>query len=106
MPETSTVDPTVDSGKTIVIINRGQRTYHVSGGRSLPPGGSVELLENEAKSLLGYQDLVDAKKAAPALGQAMDELQAENARLKAEIENLKADFAQATTIKTSGKKDK
>jgi hypothetical protein len=86
-----------DSGKTIVLINRGMRTFHVSGGRSLPPGGSIELLENEAKSMLGYSDLVDAAKAAPALGDAIDALRSENAALKKKIMELEEEVEQSST---------
>jgi hypothetical protein len=82
-----------------VIINKGQRTYHLSDGpnkekRALEPGASIEVSAEEAKPLLAYDDIVDASEVVPQNTQEIERLRAENARLKAEQETLKGSTKQ------------
>ena len=80
--------------KGTIVVNRGIRTYHLVNGpngetRTLPPGGSIELLdEKEAKHMLRYHDIKDIKDAAPQASQRIQDLEKQLAAAKAENENL------------------
>lgn len=83
-----------------VIINRGVRTWTLKPGkdkegkpvaRILPPGGSIECLDDaEAKDLVGYKDLVDAAKSVPAVTDKVKVLTEERDALKAQVVDLQA----------------
>lgn len=82
----------------VVLLNRGLRTYHLLDGknkdgsplkRALPPGGSIETLdEAEAKNLLGYSDIVDAEKAIKPVADKIKELTDERDSLKEQVADL------------------
>lgn len=92
-----------------VIINRGQRAYKLADGpnglkRTLEPGGSLEVTAAEAKTLLGYRDIVDASKAVPQTAQEIERLQAENERLKSERKSLQESAPAPKAKKRTGHK--
>jgi hypothetical protein len=70
--------------KTIPVYNRGGRTFHTSQGH-LGPGKTQHLPEKEAEGLLGYEDLLDARKIV------------EPADLKAELKNKDDEIAALKT---------
>lgn len=80
--------------KGTIIVNRGTRTYNLLNGpngesRSIPPGGSIEVLDDkEAAHLLRYNDLQDMAKASPQTAAKIKAHEAEIARLTAENERL------------------
>lgn len=74
-------------GKTVVLLNRGLRSYKTSVGL-LEPGSSVSLPEAEAKGLMVYRDLVDAAKAMPQQAAKHKALEDENAKLKKQLADL------------------
>lgn len=81
-----------------VLMNKGPRTYGLKDGkdkegnpvkRILPPGGSIEALDDEeAKHYLGYRDIVDAAKAVPAVTDKIKVLTEERDALKAKVADL------------------
>lgn len=73
----------------VVVFNRGQRKYQISGKRVLEPGKSIEVKGKEARLLLGQRDIVDADKVVP-VGPGKKALKEENDKLKKENEQLKA----------------
>lgn len=74
-------------GKTIVLMNRTPRTFHTSVGE-FAPDTTIEVSEDEAKTLMDYHGIVDASKIVPVSNET-EKLRKENAELKAEIEKLK-----------------
>jgi hypothetical protein len=76
---------------TVMILNRGARTYRLKGDVVLAPGTAVSVPESEASALLGYKDLIDASKfvKSPEIGA----LKAENEKLAAELAALKESIA-------------
>ena len=99
------------SEKTISLHNRGIRTFRMPGAGGekvtiLGPGETVEVPEQVAKDHMGYKDLVDAAKMAPAQAKRQAALEDENARLKARVEELerkKAPDAPAKADQKGGK---
>lgn len=84
----------------IPVYNRGQRSYHTSEGL-LERGGTHHLPKEEADKLLGYEDLIDARKIVEPqdfskkvakLTEERDELKAQNEALVAENENLQKEL--------------
>lgn len=68
----------------VTVVNRSQaKSFHLSGGRVLGPGESIEVEGNDARMLLKYREVVDAskavKKAAPPKAKAAPDLEPESA---------------------------
>jgi hypothetical protein len=101
----------------VVLLNRGLRTWNLTDAvewegklvrrtrqadgtwnpadkvtkRSLPPGGSIEAIDQaEADHLLGYKEIVDAEKAVPALADREKVLRDQIASLQETINGLQA----------------
>ena len=81
------------SDKIINVHNRGKGAVITSKGR-LNPGASLPLPEDEAKGLIGHRGLVDAAKIvnSPAV-------EAENAQIRKDIGELKAQLAAVNAEK-------
>lgn len=75
--------------KSIVLLNRGLRTYKTSVG-DIPRGESLAVPEAEAKKLMAYRDLQDASKAMPQQA-------AKHAALEAENEDLRKQLSAASS---------
>ena len=97
----------------VVLLNQGVRTYTlkpivrfdkvkladgtettrevVVKQRVLPPGGSIETLDDaEATLYLGYRDIRDAANVVPANSERIKSMEAEIERLKADNARLEA----------------
>jgi hypothetical protein len=120
----------------VVLLNQGVRTYTlkpivrfdkvkladgtettrevVVKQRMLPPGGSIETLDDaEATLYLGYRDIRDAANVVPAnseriksMESEIERLKADNARLQAASEPPKTEEAPAPEAAPSKKKGK
>ncbi len=99
----------------VMLLNRGARTWDLKDGkdkdgkpvkRKLPPNGSIEALdEHEAKTMLGYHEIVDAEKAMPAVGDKMKALQDEVSRLQAELADARKRLEKYEPPKTDKDED-
>ena len=78
----------------VAILNQGKGKFKLSGKRVIPPLGILEVSADEAKKLLNYKVLVDASKAVRPSKDAA-KLKAENASLKAQLEQLKGAAPEA-----------
>lgn len=72
----------------VPVLNRGRRTFHLADGKLLKPGQGCEVSAEEAKGLLEYKDLVDARKVVKL--PSTSKIEAENAELKKQNDELKA----------------
>lgn len=80
-------------GNEITLYNRGQRSFTTSKG-VLESGKSITLPEDEAKTLLGYSDIVDSSKLGGTGSNELEKLRAENKMLKARIAELETVHAK------------